>query len=93
LLSFAVPAGPGYLGNLEVAGSLVLGGGLGEVFGQGFVDHYFDTRVGQLADDVVDALGSEPRCCRLAGNCLGGNQPGPVSALAESRHDFTYGVR
>src|SRR5207248_6468294 len=26
LLSFAVPAGPGYLGNLEVAGSLVLGG-------------------------------------------------------------------
>ena len=29
LLSFAVPAGPGYLGNLEVAGSLVLGGGLG----------------------------------------------------------------
>ena len=25
LLSFAVPAGPGYLGNLEVAGSLVLG--------------------------------------------------------------------
>jgi glycosyltransferase involved in cell wall biosynthesis/uncharacterized membrane protein YbhN (UPF0104 family) len=27
LLSFAVPAGPGYLGNLEVAGSLVLGGG------------------------------------------------------------------
>src|SRR5437762_9699405 len=29
LLSFAVPAGPGYLGNLEVAGSLILGGGLG----------------------------------------------------------------
>jgi len=29
LLSFAVPAGPGYLGNLEVAGSLVRGGGLG----------------------------------------------------------------
>lgn len=29
LLSFAVPAGPGYLGNLEVAGSLVLGQGLG----------------------------------------------------------------
>jgi glycosyltransferase 2 family protein len=29
LLSFAVPAGPGYLGNLEIAGSLVLGGGLG----------------------------------------------------------------
>src|SRR5216110_1023826 len=29
LLSFAVPAGPGYLGNLEVARSLVLGGGLG----------------------------------------------------------------
>jgi uncharacterized protein (TIRG00374 family) len=29
LLSFAVPAGPGYLGNLEYAGSLVLGGGLG----------------------------------------------------------------
>jgi glycosyltransferase 2 family protein len=29
LLSFAVPAGPGYLGNLEVAGSLVLGGGMG----------------------------------------------------------------
>src|SRR5207244_3514687 len=29
LLGFAVPAGPGYLGNLEVAGSLVLGGGLG----------------------------------------------------------------
>src|ERR1700756_5377244 len=29
LLSFAVPAGPGYLGNLEVAGSLVLGAGLG----------------------------------------------------------------
>src|SRR5438477_2012098 len=29
LLTFAVPAGPGYLGNLEVAGSLVLGGGLG----------------------------------------------------------------
>jgi glycosyltransferase involved in cell wall biosynthesis/uncharacterized membrane protein YbhN (UPF0104 family) len=29
LLSFAVPAGPGYLGNLEVAGSFVLGGGLG----------------------------------------------------------------
>src|SRR5438445_698471 len=29
LLSFAVPAGPGYLGNLEVPGSLVLGGGLG----------------------------------------------------------------
>ena len=29
LLSFAVPAGPGYLGNLEVAGALVLGGGLG----------------------------------------------------------------
>src|SRR3989441_2814076 len=29
LLAFAVPAGPGYLGNLEVAGSLVLGGGLG----------------------------------------------------------------
>jgi glycosyltransferase 2 family protein len=29
LLSFAVPAGPGYLGNLEVAGSLVLGNGLG----------------------------------------------------------------
>jgi uncharacterized protein (TIRG00374 family) len=29
LLSFAVPAGPGYLGNLEVAGSLVLVGGLG----------------------------------------------------------------
>jgi glycosyltransferase involved in cell wall biosynthesis/uncharacterized membrane protein YbhN (UPF0104 family) len=29
LLSFAVPAGPGYVGNLEVAGSLVLGGGLG----------------------------------------------------------------
>jgi len=28
LLSFAVPAGPGYVGNLEVAGSLVLGGGL-----------------------------------------------------------------
>jgi len=29
MLSFAVPAGPGYLGNLEVAGSLILGGGLG----------------------------------------------------------------
>ena len=29
LLTFAVPAGPGYLGNLEVAGALVLGGGLG----------------------------------------------------------------
>ena len=29
LLSFAVPAGPGYLGNLEVAGSLILGAGLG----------------------------------------------------------------
>jgi glycosyltransferase involved in cell wall biosynthesis len=29
LLSFAVPAGPGYVGNLEVAGSLVLGVGLG----------------------------------------------------------------
>ena len=29
LLSFAIPAGPGYLGNLEVAGSLVLVGGLG----------------------------------------------------------------
>ena len=29
LLAFAVPAGPGYLGNLEVAGALVLGGGLG----------------------------------------------------------------
>src|SRR4029077_4273743 len=29
LLSFAGPAGPGYLGNLEVAGSLVLGVGLG----------------------------------------------------------------
>lgn len=29
LLSFAVPAGPGYLGNLEVAGALVLVGGLG----------------------------------------------------------------
>src|SRR6266513_883039 len=29
LLSFAVPAGPGYLGTLEVAGALVLGGGLG----------------------------------------------------------------
>ena len=29
LLSFAVPAGPGYVGNLEVAGSLILGGGLG----------------------------------------------------------------
>src|SRR5437762_13430490 len=29
LLTFAVPAGTGYLGNLEVAGSLVLGGGLG----------------------------------------------------------------
>src|SRR6266702_2455989 len=29
LLSCAVPAGPGYLGNLEVAGALVLGGGLG----------------------------------------------------------------
>ena len=29
LLSFAVPAGPGYLGDLEVAGALVLGGGLG----------------------------------------------------------------
>jgi uncharacterized protein (TIRG00374 family) len=29
LLSFAVPAGPGYLGNLEIAGALVLGGGLG----------------------------------------------------------------
>ena len=29
LLSFAVPAGPGYVGNLEVAGALVLGGGLG----------------------------------------------------------------
>jgi glycosyltransferase involved in cell wall biosynthesis len=29
LLSFAIPAGPGYVGNLEVAGSLVLGGGLG----------------------------------------------------------------
>jgi glycosyltransferase involved in cell wall biosynthesis/uncharacterized membrane protein YbhN (UPF0104 family) len=29
LLSFAIPAGPGYLGNLEVAGSLVLAGGLG----------------------------------------------------------------
>jgi glycosyltransferase 2 family protein len=29
LLSFAVPAGPGYLGNLEVAGALILGGGLG----------------------------------------------------------------
>ena len=29
LLSFAVPAGPSYVGNLEVAGSLVLGGGLG----------------------------------------------------------------
>src|SRR5438094_9037081 len=29
LLTFAVPAGPGYLANLEVAGALVLGGGLG----------------------------------------------------------------
>src|SRR6266568_111381 len=29
LLSFAIPAGPGYVGNLEFAGSLVLGGGLG----------------------------------------------------------------
>jgi glycosyltransferase 2 family protein len=29
LLSFAVPAGPGYVGNLEVAGALVLGVGLG----------------------------------------------------------------
>jgi len=29
LLTFAVPAGPGYVGSLEVAGSLVLGGGLG----------------------------------------------------------------
>src|SRR2546422_10660271 len=29
LLSFAVPAGPGYLGNLEGAGALVLRGGLG----------------------------------------------------------------
>ncbi len=29
MLSFAVPAGPGYLGNLEVAGALILGGGLG----------------------------------------------------------------
>jgi len=29
LLAFAVPAGPGYVGSLEVAGSLVLGGGLG----------------------------------------------------------------
>jgi glycosyltransferase involved in cell wall biosynthesis len=29
LLSFAIPAGPGYVGNLEVAGSLILGGGLG----------------------------------------------------------------
>jgi len=29
LLSFAIPAGPGYVGNLEVAGALVLGGGLG----------------------------------------------------------------
>jgi uncharacterized protein (TIRG00374 family) len=29
LLSFAIPAGPGYLGNLEVAGSLILVGGLG----------------------------------------------------------------
>src|SRR5438270_7975157 len=29
LLSFAIPAGPGYVGSLEVAGSLVLGGGLG----------------------------------------------------------------
>jgi glycosyltransferase involved in cell wall biosynthesis/uncharacterized membrane protein YbhN (UPF0104 family) len=29
LLSFAVPAGPGYVGNLEVAGALVLGAGLG----------------------------------------------------------------
>src|SRR5437016_5643085 len=29
LLAFAVPAGTGYVGSLEVAGSLVLGGGLG----------------------------------------------------------------
>ena len=29
LLAFAVPAGPGYVGSLEVAGALVLGGGLG----------------------------------------------------------------
>jgi uncharacterized protein (TIRG00374 family) len=29
LLAFAVPAGPGYVGSLEVAGSVVLGGGLG----------------------------------------------------------------
>jgi uncharacterized protein (TIRG00374 family) len=29
LLTFAIPAGPGYLGNLEVAGSLILVGGLG----------------------------------------------------------------
>jgi glycosyltransferase involved in cell wall biosynthesis/uncharacterized membrane protein YbhN (UPF0104 family) len=29
LLTFAVPAGPGYVGSLEFAGSLVLGGGLG----------------------------------------------------------------
>src|ERR1700682_2918749 len=29
LLRFAVPAGPGYLGNLGVGGALVLGGGLG----------------------------------------------------------------
>src|SRR5260370_17087 len=29
LLSFAIPAGPRYLGNLEVAGSLVRHGGLG----------------------------------------------------------------
>jgi glycosyltransferase involved in cell wall biosynthesis/uncharacterized membrane protein YbhN (UPF0104 family) len=29
LLAFAVPAGPGYVGSLEFAGSLVLGGGLG----------------------------------------------------------------
>jgi glycosyltransferase involved in cell wall biosynthesis/uncharacterized membrane protein YbhN (UPF0104 family) len=29
LLAFAVPAGPGYVGSLEVAGSLILGGGLG----------------------------------------------------------------
>ena len=33
LLSFAVPAGPGYLGNLEVAGSLILVGGLGLLAG------------------------------------------------------------
>ena len=29
LLTFAVPAGPGYVGSLEFAGALVLGGGLG----------------------------------------------------------------